>query len=315
MCSYNGAAFIADQLHSFAKQTRLPDEVVICDDRSSDATCDIISSLELPFPIRLYVNEQNLGTTSNFAKAIGLCTGDVIVLSDQDDVWLPEKLDIIGRAFQANKNLGLFASDAAIVDMQLKPLHERFWEVVAFGDTQRHQFHRAGAVKALTSQCVILGAAAAFDAKLRDVILPIPISWYHDYWIAFVTAALADVSLYSNPLILYRRHAAQQVGPRHFSFWKQIQIAKTQDNAYFKKLAESLTCLRERLESVADRVVPGAIDLVRSREEMAIAQAEMRAGSHFGRIPMAARQFMKSRYFLHGRGTLGWKSLAADLFL
>src|SRR5688572_3171861 len=94
LCSYNGARFIHDQLSSIARQSRLPDELVICDDRSSDNTIAIIEkfAVDAPFPVRSHVNPTNLGSTKNFELAISRCCGDFIALSDQDDIWHQDKL-------------------------------------------------------------------------------------------------------------------------------------------------------------------------------------------------------------------------------
>ncbi|HEY2971172.1 MAG TPA: glycosyltransferase, partial [Pyrinomonadaceae bacterium] len=104
MCTYNGAPYLREQLNSIAAQTRPPDELVVCDDVSADLTCEIVTSFaaSVHFPVRLYVNEQNLGSTKNFERAIGLCEGDIIARSDQDDVWLPEKLRRIEDCLQRN---------------------------------------------------------------------------------------------------------------------------------------------------------------------------------------------------------------------
>src|SRR5437588_7313199 len=101
MCTYNGARFLREQLDSFAAQSRLPDEVVICDDGSTDGTADIVRTFAsgAPFPVHFHVNEPRLGITRNFERAAGLCTGSIIFFSDQDDVWLPDKLDRFAEAF------------------------------------------------------------------------------------------------------------------------------------------------------------------------------------------------------------------------
>src|ERR687894_3003245 len=95
MCTYNGARFVAEQLASVAAQTRPPDELVVCDDGSTDETCRLVEEFaaRAPFPVRLFVNERNLGSTRNFGRAVALCEGDLVALSDQDDVWHPEKLE------------------------------------------------------------------------------------------------------------------------------------------------------------------------------------------------------------------------------
>src|ERR687885_1327551 len=94
MCTYNGAAFLREQLQSLAAQARTPDELVVCDDASADATVRVVREFAAaaPFPVRLTVNERNLGSTKNFERAISLCAGDLVALSDQDDLWLPAKL-------------------------------------------------------------------------------------------------------------------------------------------------------------------------------------------------------------------------------
>ncbi|HEV2835287.1 MAG TPA: glycosyltransferase, partial [Pyrinomonadaceae bacterium] len=92
--TYNGAVYLKEQLESIAAQTRTPDELVISDDQSTDDTLRLIEEFAATagFPVPLSVNESNLGTAKNFEKAISLCRGDVILLSDQDDVWHSDKL-------------------------------------------------------------------------------------------------------------------------------------------------------------------------------------------------------------------------------
>ena len=94
LCSYNGAKFILEQLDSIAAQTRTPDELVICDDGSCDATIAEVANFasRASFPVRVHVNEAVLGPTKNFERAIALSGGDVIALCDQDDVWHSDKL-------------------------------------------------------------------------------------------------------------------------------------------------------------------------------------------------------------------------------
>src|SRR5215467_4239016 len=101
LCTYNGSRFLQEQLGSIGSQSRPPDELVICDDGSSDDTVDIIKrfALNAPFPVKLEVNASNLGSTKNFELAVSLCCGDVIALSDQDDVWDATKLAKIERVF------------------------------------------------------------------------------------------------------------------------------------------------------------------------------------------------------------------------
>src|SRR5712671_3439525 len=125
MCTYNGSAYLSEQLQSLAGQTRPPDELVVSDDQSNDGrTREIIEAFarDSPFKVRLSTNNQTLGSKRNFAIAIGRCTGDIIFLCDQDDVWRSDKLARIEKTFKSNPATGLVFSDAEVVDEDLKTL-------------------------------------------------------------------------------------------------------------------------------------------------------------------------------------------------
>src|SRR4051812_33755133 len=122
LCTYNGAKYLPAQLASLVQQTHLPIELIVCDDSSTDATPQILKEFAAisPFSVRLQFNEANLGSTKNFEKAIGLCTGAVIATCDQDDVWLPQKLERIAAVFDKEPDVGLAFSDAILVDDELR---------------------------------------------------------------------------------------------------------------------------------------------------------------------------------------------------
>src|SRR5215211_1230053 len=139
MCTYNGAGFLTAQLESITAQSRRPDEIVICDDGSTDQTKTLLENFAQasPVPVSLKFNQQNLGSIKNFEQAIRLCSGDIIVLSDQDDVWKKDKLEKIEQAFHSNPTAGLVFSDAEIVDEDLEPLHRRMWDEIGFDAHKR----------------------------------------------------------------------------------------------------------------------------------------------------------------------------------
>src|SRR5688572_4846600 len=216
MCTYNGARFVREQLDSIAAQTRLPDELIICDDASQDSTVEIIRafSAHAPFPVRLVINEQTLGSTSNFEKATGLCSGEIIAFADQDDVWKPEKLHLLEVEFAKRPDVGLVFSDAEIVDEKLHPIGHRMWNEVGFGERQKQLIREGRALDVLLPGWSVTGATMAFRSKFRNLILPIPTSlpMIHDGWIALMVAAVAEVEFIDEPLILYRQHSGQQIG-------------------------------------------------------------------------------------------------------
>jgi glycosyltransferase involved in cell wall biosynthesis len=218
MCTYNGAAYLGEQLTSIAAQTRLPDEVVVCDDNSTDATLDILTSFAGPatFPVRVNQNEHNLGSTKNFERAIEECTGDVIVLSDQDDVWFPNKLSRLEECFQREPAVGLVFTNAEVVDEKLRPLGYSLWESVGFETAQRRLVRSGRALDVLLPGWTVTGATMAFRAKFKNLVLEIPtdLALIHDGWIAVMIASVAGVAFIEEPLIKYRQHVTQQIGAK-----------------------------------------------------------------------------------------------------
>lgn len=216
LCTYNGAKFLQEQLESFIEQTRPPDELVVCDDCSQDNTVQIIEdfSRDAPFPVFLHVNEKNLGSTKNFEKAISLCTGEIIFLSDQDDVWLPHKIERIEAKFAREKDVALVFSDAELVDENLKSMGHTLWSVT-FSQNNRRDFVNGKSFEVLLWQNVVTGATAAFYSKFRQVFMPIPNDipdLLHDAWIALLIANEAKITFIDEPLIKYRQHDSQQLG-------------------------------------------------------------------------------------------------------
>ena len=94
MCTFNGAAFVGEQLESLLRQTRPPDELVVCDDCSSDGTTGIVAEFarRAPFHVRIVPHESNVGITANYEHAISLCSKDLVFLCDQDDIWHADKV-------------------------------------------------------------------------------------------------------------------------------------------------------------------------------------------------------------------------------
>ena len=136
MATYNGSAFLAEQLQSFVDQSRLPDEIVICDDQSTDETLPILRAFaqSAPFSVTIHVNRERLGPTLNFDRALAMTSGELVFLSDQDDVWFREKLASVEADADARPGKACFINDAVLVDSALQPA----------GATKMAQIRRAG---------------------------------------------------------------------------------------------------------------------------------------------------------------------------
>src|SRR5689334_5491599 len=170
MCTYNGAEFLPAQLESILAQSRKPDQIVICDDGSTDETRAILQSFEKKSPdvILLNFNKKNLGSIRNFEQAIKLCNGDVIALSDQDDVWRQDKLQLIEKAFN-KQSTGLVFSDAEIVGENLQPLNRRMWNEVDFNPHKRKLLDNGRALEVLVTGWTVTGATMAFRASFAKI--------------------------------------------------------------------------------------------------------------------------------------------------
>lgn len=216
LCTYNGARFLPEQLESFIKQTRLPAELVVGDDCSTDETIALIEDFAkiAPFAVRLEINRKNLGSTRNFEQTVSRCSGDLIFLADQDDVWFPHKIERVAAKFEKNPEAALIFSDAELVGENLEPLGKNLWDFTF--PAKRRKAARAGKMlEVLLSQNVVTGATAAFRARFREAFTPIPDdvpNLIHDAWIALVIADCAEVKFIEEPLIKYRQHSRQQLG-------------------------------------------------------------------------------------------------------
>ncbi|MDZ4814690.1 MAG: glycosyltransferase family 2 protein [Verrucomicrobiota bacterium] len=250
MCTYNGEKYIQQQLESIRHQSHLPLELIICDDGSTDSTLDIIRrfSLNSPFPIKLHVNERNLGSTANFEKAIGLCNGGIIALSDQDDVWSSTKLECISNKFADCQEAVLVFTDATIVDQQLKPLGYTLWESINFDQREKAAISMGLSMKVLLKHNVVTGATLAFKSEYRKHILPIPKDWVHDAWLALILSSFAKIDFIDQPLILYRQHPRQQLGARKPNICEYIKDRlKNKSKIYMQEYQRFETAI-QRLE-------------------------------------------------------------------
>lgn len=226
MCTYNGARFLQEQLASIAAQQRLPDEMVVCDDGSTDTTLEILEkfSQTVSFPVRIVRNPVNLGSTKNFEQAMRLCTGDLIALSDQDDVWLPHKLAVQEAVFVENADVGGGFTDAELIDASSSPIGAELWSSILFTAKDQALFQRGGAVRVLLQRNVVTGATLMFRASLLDEFLPIPECWVHDGWIAWMLILFSRIMPIEQPTMRYRLHDMQQTGVKQIALESELSL-------------------------------------------------------------------------------------------
>lgn len=195
VATYQGEEYIKEQLESVLGQLGPDDEVVVSDDCSTDATLDIIDRLRDP-RVRILRNATNLGYSANFARALASATGDVIFLCDQDDVWLPQKVETMLKALDGRD---MVVADVIVVDQELTPLEDSHFVRHGVRSGFLHNF----------LQTRYIGASMVITRRVLDVGLPFPANTRHcayDYWITLVGEAFFDVGLVPTPQMLYRRH-------------------------------------------------------------------------------------------------------------
>lgn len=322
MCTYNGARYLREQLASLAAQTRLPDELVVCDDCSSDGTRMMLEEFKTrtAFPVRLFFNDRNLRSTKNFEKAISLCDGDLIALCDQDDVWLPAKLERMEAEFARSPDVGLVFTDLEVVDESLRPLGYQAWEAhwVEFGEREQQMFDEGRAFNVLLTRNVVTGAAAAFRSEYRDLILPLPeiSKWLlHDYWIAFMISLVAKLKPIKEPMVKYRAHANQQMGLLPPSKLKDPQGAAARRRREYVVRSHYLELFLQRLaEREGNPKYAKAIRDLKVRLKHAQVRAAWADQKYLRRALSIFGEFFAARYHLcsHPDST-GWRDVANDL--
>ena len=314
MCTYNGARYLSSQLESIAAQSELPTELVVCDDRSSDKTPQILEEFvhAAQFPVRLVHNPKNLGFTGNFEKAIGLCSREIIALADQDDVWHPDKLERIGEVFARDRTVGAVFSDAELIDADSRTLAKTLWDSVSFSQRAQDKFLSGEGLKVMLKHPVVTGATMAFRTEFKDLALPIPVGQIHDHWVALLVASVSQITPIKDPLIQYRRHAAQQIGPGNkVSPWQRISKRKRRDE--YLAEADQFNQVEQRLRDRSFVFRPHS-DALRMIEEK-ITHRRARGGlpsSRLMRIPSLLREVATLRYWRYSNG-LG--SVAKDLLV
>lgn len=199
LATYNGARFLEEQLNSFMAQTRPPDEVVITDDCSQDGTLPLLHSFSqnAPFSVHISTNPHRLGTGRNFSKALSLTTGDIVCLSDQDDVWFTSKIATIERTFNDNSSTQLVINNAELTDERL----------VSTRKTRIGQIGKSP----YRLETFVQGSCTSLRRSFLRSALPLPVDlWTHDSWLHAI-ALLADTRLIvGDPLQYFRRHSENQ---------------------------------------------------------------------------------------------------------
>ncbi len=191
LCTYNGEKYLAEQLDSIIGQSYKNIEVVIVDDASTDKTVEIINSYaKNDSRIKCHKNEFNLGFNKNFEKAITLTSGDYIAISDQDDIWLPDKLQLLVKHIK--DNWVIFSNSSYMGARKSRLLLNKFKLPVDY--------------KGIILRNFITGHTSLMRREFLSQVLPFPKKGYYDWWIGFVALYHKKITFYDHVLTYYRIH-------------------------------------------------------------------------------------------------------------
>lgn len=200
LCTYNGERYLAEQLDSILDQRDVDLDVIAIDDASTDGTWNLLQARSRSDArLQVHRNANNLGVVANFERALRLCRGDFIALSDQDDVWHPDKLRILVDAI-GDRDLAY--CDADLIDAQGRSLGLRTSgtrRMVQGREPLAFAFHNC-----------VSGHAILLRRPLLESALPMPSVRFHDWWLAFVAASRGGIVYVDRPLVRFRQHPGSQ---------------------------------------------------------------------------------------------------------
>jgi glycosyltransferase involved in cell wall biosynthesis len=218
MATYNGAKYIKEQMDSIIPQLSMEDEIIVSDDGSTDNTLDIIEKYN-DARIKIYVNKGIHGYTHNFENAMQHACGDYIFLSDQDDIWLPNKVNTMLRFLQENDE-NLVICNGYIVNEQLESMRTIKDARNLYKSGFLRNLYKSGFLRNLYKSG-FWGCTFAFSKRIKDYCLPISKQVTgHDGWIGLLCELKFRILYVDEPLMLYRRHSGNASNP--LSIWRKL---------------------------------------------------------------------------------------------
>ncbi|TFD29412.1 glycosyltransferase family 2 protein [Cryobacterium cryoconiti] len=278
LCTYNGLAFIEEQLQSILGQTAPADEIVVSDDGSTDGTPAAVDRIVAawqhehpgqPVTLRVLRNPAPLGVTANFEQALAACTGELIALSDQDDVWPPERLSLLTAEFRVRPGLQLLHTDARLVDEIGRPTGRTLLATLGVSAAEQAAEHEGHAFDLLLRRNIVTGATAMLRRGLVAQARPFPAAWVHDEWLAMVAAATGEVDLLARPLLDYRQHAGNQIGASSLDAagkLGRLRAPRTARNARLLARAQALQARAAQLQPAPSADALALIDAKAAHE-------------------------------------------------
>lgn len=256
MATYNGAAYLEQQLESLANQVLHPGELVVTDDGSSDGTLALIEDFarRAPFPVRLVRNEARLGYRGNFIKNSTICGCDLIAFCDQDDVWHPEKLQEVSKAFD-NPDVLLCYHNARLIDKAGAVTGRAdIAKVSLLNPPASIHPYTWGLGFLLTFRKSLVQFADLWPDSVDTIEPHNPMA--HDMWVYFLASVFGYIAYMDVDLVDYRQHGQNTVG---FQWapegrWKRLQSKAAIGADEYNRLAKVSRSRQQILEKASMRL-------------------------------------------------------------
>ncbi len=217
MAAYNGEKYIKEQVDSILVQLKDDDELIVSIDRSKDKTLEILQTIKSTDKrLHIYNNPYTPGVVNNFQNAVENCSGDIILYADQDDIWMPEKVEMLRKQFQ-EKDVAVVIHDARLTDAELNEIAPSTFEL------------RGGARTTFWGNFIrlsFIGCCMAFRSIYKNVITPIPTIYRsHDWWTGCMLACgKTKIVAIDKPLILHRIHDSNETPKKRPGLVYQLQV-------------------------------------------------------------------------------------------
>lgn len=305
ICTCNGASYVVEQFQSILGQSRIPDEIILGDDASTDETWSLVQAFVAQarsrgIAISATRNAERLGYVGNFSRALSRVSGQVVFLCDQDDAWHPDKIATMLGDFERDDGLTFLHSDARLVDREGNDLGYGLFDALEVTRRERTGIRQGDAFAVYLRRNLATGAASAFRSSLLELALPLPPDWVHDAWLATLAAASGRLAVIDDALVDYRQHGANQIGIAR-------RTAKRRLSDMFRSRSEAIRKDAERMDVLINRLRAGNVPVAR----IALAEA-MRAHLRVrlvlsarplvSRLPSVAREWVSGRYARFGTG-------------
>ncbi len=234
VATYNGEPFLRKQLDSILSQSLPPKEIIVVDDCSSDGTINILNEYASSnASFRIILNENNIGYIRNFEKGMMLATGDLIALSDQDDIWMPEKLETLYQNIGAHL---IIYSNSELIDENGASLHQKMSDIKNQIGYYNCLMYTIGAWAP--------GHTFLFKKELVERCIPFPSLVTHDFWLGFVATCYSPIKYLPETLVLYRQHTFNAIGANTHA--KKIHQVKPTKAELQQKSRERMQLLYEK---------------------------------------------------------------------